>query len=208
MDTVKTCTICERELPATAEFFTRDKTRSDGLHPYCKTCRNAKRTASRQADPEKTRKNRERANAWFYANRERAHKQRKRLYQEHRERAIQESRDWREKNPERYRATQHAYKLKHYRANREQYRTYVRKRRAIKAGAPGTHDASDIADLYEMQAGRCAYCGVSLSDGYHVDHVVPLSRGGANSPDNLALACVFCNCSKSGQLLEEWHPIS
>ena len=207
MDTTKTCYICRKAFPATAEYFTRDKVRSDGLHPYCKTCRNAKRTASRHADPEKEQQNRERASAWYYANIDRARAAHKRQYQANRERAIQQAREWREKHPRQYRATQHAYKLKHYRANRERYRVYVRNRRARKREAPGNHTAADIDKLYLEQDGQCCYCGALLPDGYHVDHVIPLSRGGSNSPDNLVLACPTCNCSKNDRLPEEWNPI-
>ena len=37
----KTCTKCGNELPATAEYFYRDKNRKDGLYPQCKECRTA-----------------------------------------------------------------------------------------------------------------------------------------------------------------------
>jgi 5-methylcytosine-specific restriction endonuclease McrA len=70
--------------------------------------------------------------------------------------------------------------------------------------AEGTHTAEDIRHIYEEQEGRCAYCGITLYDDYAVDHVVPLSRGGTNWPDNLAVACMFCNQSKHDRLLSEW----
>lgn len=49
----------------------------------------------------------------------------------------------------------------------------------------------------------CRYCGDT--DGpHHIDHVVPISRGGTSHPDNLAVACQRCNSSKQDKLLEEW----
>ena len=35
---------------------------------------------------------------------------------------------------------------------------------------------------------------------FHIDHVIPTSKGGTDDFDNLALACVSCNLSKSDRL--------
>jgi 5-methylcytosine-specific restriction endonuclease McrA len=35
----------------------------------------------------------------------------------------------------------------------------------------------------------------------HIDHVIPISRGGTDHPDNLQLLCAHCNIIKSHQLL-------
>lgn len=47
---------------------------------------------------------------------------------------------------------------------------------------------------------RCRYCGRTASEPevvLHVDHVVPLSAGGATSEANLLTACAECNLGKS-----------
>lgn len=49
----------------------------------------------------------------------------------------------------------------------------------------------------------CCYCGDE--DGpFHIDHVIPLSKGGASEPDNLAVACSLCNVRKKDKSLDEW----
>jgi hypothetical protein len=66
---------------------------------------------------------------------------------------------------------------------------------------------------------RCEYCGlsqVSQEAVFHVDHIMPLSVGGATASNNLALACVSCSLRKgarqdaidpeSGDRIRLFHP--
>jgi HNH endonuclease len=46
----------------------------------------------------------------------------------------------------------------------------------------------------------CQYCGASAEN---LDHVVPRSRGGAHSWDNVVAACRRCNSRKENRLIEE-----
>jgi 5-methylcytosine-specific restriction endonuclease McrA len=47
---------------------------------------------------------------------------------------------------------------------------------------------------------RCAYCGGHATT---VDHVVPRSRGGADTWENLVACCVRCNNAKADRTLDE-----
>jgi hypothetical protein len=50
--------------------------------------------------------------------------------------------------------------------------------------------------------GRCEYCGLSQEGQearFHVDHVVPVVRGGRTVEENLALACVSCSLRKAAR---------
>lgn len=52
---------------------------------------------------------------------------------------------------------------------------------------------------------RCAYCGKHLKPGEEtIDHIRPLSLGGTDEWDNLALSCRKCNGSKSSKELAPW----
>lgn len=44
----------------------------------------------------------------------------------------------------------------------------------------------------------CTYCGASQASGatLHVDHVVPVAKGGGNEIENLVAACADCNLGK------------
>ena len=47
---------------------------------------------------------------------------------------------------------------------------------------------------------NCQYCGKLFPQKQlHLDHVVPLSRGGASSWDNVVCACIACNTKKGAR---------
>lgn len=50
---------------------------------------------------------------------------------------------------------------------------------------------------------KCRYCGRSSEDGVklHVDHVIPVSKGGTNEQSNLVAACQDCNLGKGDKNL-------
>lgn len=50
----------------------------------------------------------------------------------------------------------------------------------------------------------CFYCGNTMT-AFHVDHVVPVARGGADDARNYAPACATCNLSKNDTLVADWY---
>lgn len=52
-------------------------------------------------------------------------------------------------------------------------------------------------------AGQCAYCG-RTDRPMHIDHRVPVARGGKSDPDNLVLACRDCNLAKKDDDPANW----
>ena len=90
--------------------------------------------------------------------------------------------------------------LKKYReANPEYVSTYGRNRCARKRNAIGNHTKNDILNLLVLQKSKCAICRYSIKDGYHVDHIIPLAKGGSNYKENLQLLCPTCNLSKNAK---------
>jgi hypothetical protein len=48
----------------------------------------------------------------------------------------------------------------------------------------------------------CAYCGSRPgSDHLHVDHLVPITKGGSDNTENLCCACETCNRRKSNAII-------
>lgn len=74
-----------------------------------------------------------------------------------------------------------------------------RKRRGV-----GQSEWDKIRNLVIARDGfTCSYCGLAAQPP-HIDHIVPISEGGATNFRNLVVACRACNSSKSGKLLENW----
>jgi 5-methylcytosine-specific restriction endonuclease McrA len=116
-------------------------------------------------------------------------------------------------------ASRRAAARKWKRANRDQLREYLNnwmrsnpqknseyhnRRRALIAAATGDHTAADVRVQYERQNGRCLYCEKKVGEDYHVDHVIPLSKGGSNGPENIVIACSSCNCKKKDKMPAEF----
>lgn len=70
--------------------------------------------------------------------------------------------------------------------------------RAQAANVRGTLRLADLRGVILESGGRCSWCGASvLGAEFEIDHVLSVSRGGTNTPDNLALTCPDCNRQKS-----------
>jgi len=73
-------------------------------------------------------------------------------------------------------------------------------RRARKANA--FVERVDPAVVFSHAKGVCGICHkvIDRAEKWHVDHVVPLARGGVHSYDNAQPAHAFCNVSKGTKL--------
>lgn len=112
----------------------------------------------------------------------------------------QRTRKWRASHLEHRSQYIRAYR----RAKPEIIKAISQRRRAREYNAPGTHTDTDLKRQYKAQKGKCYYCGEKVGKTYHVDHVIPLSRGGSDGPENLVIACVRCNQAKNNKLPHEW----
>lgn len=72
-----------------------------------------------------------------------------------------------------------------------------------RAAGPTPH-RFDISRMFCEQDARCVYCRQMLHK-YHIDHKLPVSRGGTNDIANLQLLCPRCNMRKSRMTHEEFQ---
>lgn len=95
----------------------------------------------------------------------------------------------RERESQRRSRLRHAQKL----------RDLANARYALKHGA-GRADQFSRLDIWERDGGRCHICGKKCDPkDWHLDHLVPLSRGGDHTRRNVAVAHPFCNISRSNR---------
>lgn len=115
----------------------------------------------------------------------------------HAEENAAKQRQYRVDQPDRVKATQKRGRIK----NLPKILVRNRARRALKKAAVGSHTASDIADIRRMQKDTCAIpgCRVKLNGKGHVDHRVPLSKGGTNDRRNIQILCPKHNMQKSAK---------
>ena len=181
----RTCSMCGNRYPATPEFFTSSKLAPDGCYSRCRSCCAELMRLTRTLDPAYVEREREMARAWYHQNRERG---------------IEYSRSYREAHPERIRVKNANWE----KANRPARLAIAHRRRARKRNAPGSHTAADIEAKLTSQDGHCYYCSSSLANGYHVEHLTPLSRGGSDGIENIVLSCPTCNLRKHAKTADEF----
>lgn len=144
------------------------------------------RTASRRWVANNPEKAKAKTRKWAQANHDYRLRYHREYRQEHREERAHSFRLWARANPEKLRAKEN-------------------RRRALKRKAAGHHVASDIQQQYSAQKGRCWWCGKPVGNDYHVDHVIPLVKGGSNGPENIVISCPPCNLAKGQKLPREWN---
>lgn len=200
-DGTRVCRSCDERLPMGA--FSRSKDGPGGRKTKCGKC------TYRDADQERERAA---ARAWHRSNPERS---------------AMRSKAWREANADVVRERQRAYRASRVDEATARYRQWRaenpdkakaqsdrawHRRRALLRGVASEQGIS-VDSLRARDGDSCSYCSRALifSNGSRwdnarasIEHVVPLSRGGANLWSNVVLACLGCNKSKGGRLLSEW----
>ena len=80
----------------------------------------------------------------------------------------------------------------------------IRRRSYINIRRRREQSGSKRLRIYMRDKFRCQYCGVKKNvDGLTLDHILPRSRGGDNSPVNVVTACVACNNRKGNRTPDE-----
>jgi len=182
---------------ASTEFHRRSRSK-DGLAPWCRACVSDYDRARYNANPEAAV---ERARLWQEANRQSKAAISRRWAAEHPEIARNAVRRWNAANPDRVR------KIK---------RDAQQRRRARQEGA--RREEWTTSEILERDGWQCQIpicrCPVDRSIDPAaeyawrgtVDHIVPISRGGDDTPANLRAAHQTCNSAKRAWLDQEVAP--
>lgn len=116
----------------------------------------------------------------------------------HPERVLQHARETYGRSKE----ARHAKHKEWLTKNPHKRREHEATRRAKKLGVDERYTAADVNALLKLQRSRCVYCRQSMKSKFHVDHIMPLSKGGTNGRRNIQLLCQTCNQTKHAR-----HPV-
>lgn len=146
--------------------------------------------------PESQQKARERATLWRERNREKHRRTSRAWAVANPGRVAENHASWRETNREYVNATQSARKKLHPEKRREE----TMRRRARELGA--AVGKVDYLEIVRRDKDVCHLCGKHVEEkDRHFDHVIPLSKGGAHSTENIRVAHGRCNVRKGSRIL-------
>ncbi len=193
---MKSCSTCKTL--KVLDDFPRSRNTVDGRHNCCKACEKVRRDKNRnQINSQKRQHYRDnkpkilaKAKVRYHTDIE-AGRQRARKYSR-----SAKSRTWRQQNWQKNRPKLLAYQRRRKRQNPQQFAEYEARRRAKIKGATVIEQISR-REIYDANNGCCHICQLPVQfRKMHMDHVVPLSKGGQHTRDNLKPAHPFCNMSK------------
>lgn len=185
----KRCVTCKEVKEASA--FGKNRSTPDGFQHSCRECRKASHRAKRieaglpVRGPKQTKEERLALAREYNQRTNRSVLRRNRDYERVRESERLSHKKWRESNPEAYRAKIHL----------------DNSRRRTRLAGNGVYEISP-KDMRRLLRQPCGSCGGA---GEHMDHIVPVSRGGHHAIGNLQMLCRKCNLSKHNKLSIEWR---
>ena len=168
----KSCTKCKQEKPVNE--FGVHKSRKDGLRSVCKVC------------------NTEQAILYAKKNVKKVVEYQTEYRKKNRIKINEQIKQTKEQNKDYYERIRKLWKQN----NKEKLVVYNQNRKVRKRNLSGKISPSISRKLSRLQNDRCANCTKKLNGQYHLDHIFPLSLGGAHDDNNLQLLCPKCNLTK------------
>ena len=145
--------------------------------------------------------------AYYYKNRERllkdSKKRAKNNYYKNKKAKLEKNKEWRDANKELFKNYKSNFESRSYFSNRS---TKIRSRHKGGLGMNHKEHATKLFWIWIKQKGRCAYTGIKLQfdSTTHLDHIIPVSKGGTNHPSNLQFVSSVANQAKSNLTHDEF----
>lgn len=225
---MKVCSKCEQEL--TVDSFHKDKSREDGLQSCCKKCVKQYQQSNAEKRKQYRIDNKDRTNKYYQDNKvaiaerhklyrqdhkEILTKQRKQYKQDNKDVIAQQRKQYRQDNKETIAKYNKQHRSKNLETIKEHNRRYDRehleerrigkqKYRARKNMLINTLTIEQWENIKLYFNNECAYCGKALPLAQ--EHLIPVSKGGEYTHNNIVPSCKACNCSKNNRDFFLWYP--
>lgn len=159
----------------------------------CKTCALERATKWAKENPSRVRATQRR----FYS----LNREKRKAYEElNKQSLLEKKRVYRELHKDHILLSNRTYKKN----NKDIVNACNASRRGKLRGAVGRFSFNEISAMLLSQHNKCRICGEDLIR-YHVDHIVPVSRGGSNEISNIQILCAPCNLKKGRKLPSEFQ---
>ena len=193
---MKVCNKCKELKPKTNEYFAFKNKAKGILKNECKMC-----------EKEYRKNNKEKLKEYF-----------KEYYKNNKDKIKKNTKEYQENNKEKVREYKKEYRsrdktknmmkeyLKEYQKNnKDKMIFYSSQRRVLRAGNGGSYTQEQYREMLEYFEYKCAYTGESIEDNLHIDHIIPVSKGGTSYIWNLIPVTPSANMSKSNKNIEDWY---
>lgn len=188
MTKTKVCTKCERRKPRKLFYPRKGGPAADPHMSICRKCWSERSAANYQQNRDKLS---QRHKDWRTRNAERYSAQQKEYYNANKDRILERHRKTRQSNLAKYRRIE----SESHKKNPQTWRDSRANRRArLKAAFV---EPVKRRTVYNRDGGLCQICGDPVAfDDMHLEHRIPLARGGLHSYENTRTACARCNLAK------------
>ena len=202
---MKHCSKCFEVMPESNEYFYSRKSKKGGriFRSDCKGCTNdvkkvyyqRNKSVINSKSEEYRKKHREELKSYHSAynkihyqkNKNKHREKNKRHYEQNKKSYRARTIKWREKNADKYKKINRDGSIR---------------RRARTAGLLSSFTSNQWQQCLSHFNHQCAYCG--STESLEQEHVIPVSRGGHYTPDNIIPACRSCNASKNNKIMQDW----
>jgi len=178
-------------------------------------CKRGHRSKRRTSDGMCQACEKDRRQLYTEKNREKIRKKDKQYRENNKEKIKAKQEEWAIKNPDKIAAKSKRYYNRHRNDLLKKFKAdpsiklqrqivCINRRKREKSTNDDTITHNTISMMKRTQNNTCVYCPKNLND-MHMDHIVPLAKGGRHSISNIQLLCPDCNKRKSDKWPEQYE---